>query len=395
MSVVETIQQDRDCDQGFTLIELAIVIAVIAILLVVSLMTFLGSQQNARRSADQQKLVNSVVAAVSYYDASGTYGSMQASTMDSLEPSIQYVNYSSLASFSAVPGQVIELAAAVLPSPNQVVVGVDGSDNSAVSFAIFDPDAKGWICALNIPNSTSSLLINNFPAAGTFWNNSSQLPTCMVSPQFTNGWTKHAVPQHQSNPGSTTTTTVPSTTTTVPSTTTTIPPTTTTIPPTTTTIPSTTTTAPADNNQGGNGHGNNGNQNNCGKNGSNGNQDGNFNHLTNNCPNQGGGQNNQGQNNQGQDNNGQGHSNNGNQNNCGQGGSNGNQDGNFNHLTNNCPNNQGQQGGDQNGQGQNNQGQGHSNNGNQNNQGKNGSNGNQDGNQNHPSNGHNQQGILQ
>ena len=77
-------------DQGFTLIELMVVVLIIAILLAIAIPTFLGSQNRARDRAAQSALRNTVTAARSIYTDSGDYSTAINTAIKAIEPSLTY-----------------------------------------------------------------------------------------------------------------------------------------------------------------------------------------------------------------------------------------------------------------------------------------------------------------
>jgi type IV pilus assembly protein PilA len=84
---------DRD-DEGFTLIELMVVVLIIAILLAIAIPTFLGARERANDRAAQSSLRNALTAAKTIYTDNQTYNSADdnATTgLKAVEPSLSYV----------------------------------------------------------------------------------------------------------------------------------------------------------------------------------------------------------------------------------------------------------------------------------------------------------------
>ena len=71
--------QDRKHDEGFTLIELMVVVLIIAILLAIAIPTFLGAQNKAKDRSAQSSLRDTVVAAKSIFVDSQDYTKATAS----------------------------------------------------------------------------------------------------------------------------------------------------------------------------------------------------------------------------------------------------------------------------------------------------------------------------
>ena len=84
--------RDRGED-GFTLIELMVVILIIAILIAIAIPTFLGARQKAQDRAAQSNLRNALTAAKTAYVDSQSYQSDVASGVyASIEPSLTFVS---------------------------------------------------------------------------------------------------------------------------------------------------------------------------------------------------------------------------------------------------------------------------------------------------------------
>ncbi|HEV7524656.1 MAG TPA: prepilin-type N-terminal cleavage/methylation domain-containing protein [Acidimicrobiia bacterium] len=79
----------RDEEQGFTLIELMVVVLIIAILIAIAIPTFLGARQRAQDRAAQSDLRNGLTAEKTTYTDTQTYSSV-AATMTAIEPSLKW-----------------------------------------------------------------------------------------------------------------------------------------------------------------------------------------------------------------------------------------------------------------------------------------------------------------
>ena len=78
-------------EEGFTLIELMVVVLIIAILIAIAIPTFLGARQKAQDRAAQSNLRNALTAAKTAYVDTQDYG-QASSQLASIEPSLQYVS---------------------------------------------------------------------------------------------------------------------------------------------------------------------------------------------------------------------------------------------------------------------------------------------------------------
>jgi type IV pilus assembly protein PilA len=80
---------DRD-DEGFTLIELMVVVLIIAILLAIAIPTFLGARERANDRAAQSSLRNALTAAKTIYTDSQNYLSATDTALGLVEPSLRF-----------------------------------------------------------------------------------------------------------------------------------------------------------------------------------------------------------------------------------------------------------------------------------------------------------------
>jgi type IV pilus assembly protein PilA len=93
------LRQRRDEDEGFTLIELMVVVLIIAILIAIAIPTFLGAQDRARDRGAQSDLRNAITAAKTlatdnaglFLDTSATPVAIDAADMLAAEPSLTFV----------------------------------------------------------------------------------------------------------------------------------------------------------------------------------------------------------------------------------------------------------------------------------------------------------------
>jgi type IV pilus assembly protein PilA len=93
--MLHTLKQRRDqarsTDDGFTLIELMVVVLIIAILLAIAIPTFLGAQNKAKDRSAQSSLRNALTAAKTIYSDTADYTDADSTVLADVEPSLTFV----------------------------------------------------------------------------------------------------------------------------------------------------------------------------------------------------------------------------------------------------------------------------------------------------------------
>ena len=84
-------QRRRDDEEGFTLIELMVVVLIIAILIAIAIPTFLGARQRANDRAAQSSLRNALTAAKTSFTDTGDYSGATVAGLGAIEPSLTFV----------------------------------------------------------------------------------------------------------------------------------------------------------------------------------------------------------------------------------------------------------------------------------------------------------------
>jgi type IV pilus assembly protein PilA len=83
-------RRDGNDEQGFTLIELMVVVLIIAILIAIAIPTFLGARERAQDKAAQSSLRNGLTAAKTIYTDSETYADATPAELGEVEPSLTF-----------------------------------------------------------------------------------------------------------------------------------------------------------------------------------------------------------------------------------------------------------------------------------------------------------------
>jgi type IV pilus assembly protein PilA len=89
--VLKNLRARRDQEEGFTLIELMVVVLIIAILIAIAIPTFLGARTRAQDRAAQSSLRNALTAAKTAYTDTSDYSAASTSAqLTAIEPSLKY-----------------------------------------------------------------------------------------------------------------------------------------------------------------------------------------------------------------------------------------------------------------------------------------------------------------
>ena len=85
--MLKNLRARRDQEEGFTLIELMVVVLIIAILIAIAIPTFLGARARAQDRAAQSSLRNALTAAkTAYTDNSDYVGATTSAQLTAIEP---------------------------------------------------------------------------------------------------------------------------------------------------------------------------------------------------------------------------------------------------------------------------------------------------------------------
>jgi type IV pilus assembly protein PilA len=129
--MLKRFMERRHEEEGFTLIELMVVILIIGILIAIALPTFLGARTRAQDKQAQTSLRNSLSDAKVIYTDQNSYANANATAMAAAEPALTFVEDPTL---STLPNTV-----SVKEDSAGVTWGAAALSNSGTCFFIYDP----------------------------------------------------------------------------------------------------------------------------------------------------------------------------------------------------------------------------------------------------------------
>jgi len=164
-SIRSFVSRRRDSEEGFTLIELMVVVLIIAILIAIAIPQFLGARSRAQDRAAQSSLRNALTAAKTAYTDANSYGQATeaAAELPAIEPSLTYIAAGSSSADTTV-------GTATVPSFKVVSVSVT---------SVAGTDKQIWSGAALSKSGTCFWIkdVASGSGAGTFYGSTAG-PTC-------------------------------------------------------------------------------------------------------------------------------------------------------------------------------------------------------------------------
>ena len=151
------VNRENESEEGFTLIELMMVVLIIAILIAVMIPTFVGANKRAQDRAMQSGVRNAFTAAKVIYSDHGDYTEATLAVLKATEPALQYV-----AAGSSSPGPN---AVSVNPASATYIV-IAGQSRSGTCYFLSDDESTAGAGVKYATGPGASCSASGAPVAG-------------------------------------------------------------------------------------------------------------------------------------------------------------------------------------------------------------------------------------
>src|SRR4051812_11729075 len=157
MQHMHAVTREGEPEEGFTLIELMVVVLIIAILIAVLIPTFIGAKQRAQDRAVQSSIRNALTAAKVVFSERGDYTPATVAGLAAAEPGIMFVDAGTVPS-----GQNAVSVEPVSTSYFRIA----GQSRSGNCFFLSDDESTAGAGVLYAKGSGGSCNASSAPAAG-------------------------------------------------------------------------------------------------------------------------------------------------------------------------------------------------------------------------------------
>jgi type IV pilus assembly protein PilA len=169
--VLKHLNERRQDEQGFTLIELMVVVLIMGILMAIAIPTFLSTQGSANDSSAKSNATNVLTSEKAYYEDNQVYldASSTGTTGSSLDPNMPWGVKDTLVGVKntviAEVGGLTSGVAPIIPTATGQVLLIEDLSKSGTCFYIYDSEATAGTPVLAYAEATSCVLPAYYPTA--------------------------------------------------------------------------------------------------------------------------------------------------------------------------------------------------------------------------------------